>query len=100
MEPEGEFAPSLRAALFLMNDAELLKLLDSQPGNLVTRLKALDSPEAVAEELYVSVLSRRPAAEEIGEMAEQLKAAGDRKETVLKQLAWALLASSEFCLNH
>ena len=100
MEPEGEFAPSLRAALFLMNDADLLKLLDSQPENLLTRLKALDSPEAVADELYVSILSRRPVSDEITEVTEQLKAAGGRKETVLRQIAWALLASSEFCLNH
>lgn len=100
MEPEGEFAPSLRASLFLMNDAELLKLLDPQPENLLTRLKALDSPEAVADEIYLSVLSRRPSADEIAEVTEQLKLAGDRKESVLKQLAWALLASSEFCLNH
>lgn len=100
MEPEGEFAPSLRAALFLMNDAELLKLLDAQPGNLVTRLKTLDSADTVADELYLSVLSRRPTADEIAEVTEQLRSAGDRKETVLKQLAWALLASSEFCLNH
>lgn len=100
MEPEVEFAPSLKAALFLMNDAELLKLLDPQPNNLLTRLKALDAPAAVADELYVSILSRRPAADEIAEVTEQLNVAGDRKETVLKQLAWALLASSEFCLNH
>lgn len=100
MEPEGEFAPSLRAALFLMNDADLLKLLDAQPENLPTRLKALDSPEAVADELYVSILSRRPSADEIVEVTEQLKVAGDRKDLVLKQIAWALLASSEFCLNH
>lgn len=83
-----------------MNDAELLKVLDSQPGNLVTRLKALGSPEAVADELYLSVLSRRPAADEIAEVSQQLKLAGERSEAVLKQLAWALLASAEFCLNH
>lgn len=100
MEPEGAFAPSLRAALFLMNDAELLKLLDAQPENLLTRLKALDSPAGVTDEIYVSVLSRSPSAEEITEIAEQLKIAGNRREAVLKQLVWALLASSEFCLNH
>ncbi|MFM9964834.1 MAG: DUF1549 domain-containing protein [Planctomycetaceae bacterium] len=100
MEPEGEFSPSLRAALFLMNDPELLKLLDAQPDNLLTRLRSLDSPEAVADELYLCVLSRRPTATEIAELPEELKQAGDRREAVLKQLAWALLASSEFCLNH
>lgn len=101
MEPEGEFAPSLRAALFLMNDADLLKLLELQPGNLLTRLQALASAEAVAEELYLSVLSRRPSADEVAEVSEQLaKLAGERRDAVVKQLAWALLASAEFCLNH
>ena len=69
-------------------------------ASLLDRLKALDSPEKVADELYMSVLSRRPSADEIAEVTEQLKTAGDRKEVVLKQLGWALLASSEFCLNH
>ncbi len=100
MEPEGEFAPSLRAALFLMNDSELLKLLDPQPSNLLTRLKSLDSAEQIADELYLSVLSRRPAVEEVVDLADQLKIAGERKELALKHLAWALLASTEFCVNH
>ena len=100
MEPEGEFAPSLRAALFLMNDADLLKLLDTQPENLLTRLKALASPEAVADELYLSVLSRRPTTAEVAEVSEQFQRAGERRDAVLKQLVWALLASAEFCLNH
>lgn len=100
MEPEGEFAPSLRAALFLMNDADLLKHIDPQPGSLLTRLKTLGSAEAVADELYLSVLSRRPTADEAAEVAEQLQRAGERRDAVMKQLVWALLASAEFCLNH
>ncbi len=101
MEPEGEFAPSLRAALFLMNDADLLKILDPQPGNLLTRLQALASAEALAEELYLSVLSRRPTPDEVAEVSEQLaKLNGERRDAVVKQLAWSLLASAEFCLNH
>ncbi len=100
MEPEGDFAPSLRAALFLMNDADLLKLLDSQPGNLLARLQTLDSPEKIAEELYVSVLSRFPSQDEVAELTNQLQHAGVKKEFALKQFAWALLASTEFCVNH
>ncbi len=100
MEPEGEFAPSLRAALFLMNDADLLKILDAQPESLLARLKALVSAEAVADDLYLSVLSRRPTAAEVIEVSEQLQRSGERRDAVLKQLAWALLASAEFCLNH
>ena len=100
MEPEGEFAPSLRAALFLMNDADLLKLLDAQPGNLLTRLQTLDTPERIADELYLSVLSRRPTVDEIADVADQLQRAGEKKQVALKHLAWALLASTEFCVNH
>ena len=100
MEPEGEFAPSLRAALFLMNDAELLKLLDPQPGNLLARLQTLDTPERIADELYVSVLSRSPTADEVVDVADQLQHAGDKREVPLKRLVWALLASTEFCVNH
>ena len=100
MEPEGEFAPSLRAALFLMNDADLLKLLDPQPGNLFARLQTLDTPERIADELYLSVLARRPNADEIADVTVQLQRAGDKREVALKHLAWALLASTEFCVNH
>ena len=100
MEPEGDFAPSLRAALFLMNDADLLKLLDSQPGNLISRLQSLDTPDRIADELYLSILTRPPTPDEVAELADQLQRAGDQKQPVLKQLAWALLASTEFCINH
>ena len=100
MEPEGEFAPSLQAALFLMNDIELLKRLDPQPGSLTDRLKGISAAEAIADELYLSVLSRRPTSDELADVATQLDKAGDRREAILKQLAWALLASTEFCVNH
>ena len=100
MEPEGEFAPSLRAALFLMNDRDLLKVLETQPGSLVTRLLAITEPDKIAEELYLSVLARRPASEEMTDVAELLQRAADKKEFAIKQLLWALLASTEFCVNH
>ena len=83
-----------------MNDADLLKLLDSQPGNLLARLQSLDTPEQIAEELYVSVLSRLPSQDEVAELTNQLQHAGVKKEFALKQFAWALLASTEFCVNH
>lgn len=100
MEPEGEFAPSLRAALFLMNDTDLLKLIDSQTGNLISRLQSLDTPDRIADELYLSILSRRPSLDEVAELTNQLQQAGAKREFALKQCAWALLASTEFCVNH
>lgn len=100
LEPEGDFAPSLRAALFLMNDADMLKLLYPQPRSLINRLESLPSAEAMADELFLSVLSRRSTSEEAAELAAQLQQAGDRRRVVLQQFAWSLLASTEFCVNH
>ncbi len=100
MEPEGVFAPSLRASLFFMNDADLLKLLEPQPGNLLDRLMALDSADAIADELYLSILSRPPTADETTDVADVLQRFTDRRDVALRHLAWALLASTEFCVNH
>jgi hypothetical protein len=100
MEPEGEFTPSLKSALFLMNDADFLTLLEPKENNLVARLQSLGTASEIAEELYLAVLTRRPTAEEVAEVTEQLQSAGDNKTHAIRLLVWALLASTEFCLNH
>jgi len=99
-EPETEFAPSVKAALFLANDATVLAWLQAGEGNLVARLAAMTEPEKLADELYLAILSRNPTADERAEMVGQLSAAGDRRVQVIGRLAWALLNSTEFSLNH
>jgi hypothetical protein len=99
-EPEDEFNPSLRAALFLQNDAAVLDLLKPQGANLVARLAASDDAAAIAEELYLSVLTRRPCAEETAEVSAYLARNRDRRGAAIGHLVWALLASAEFSVNH
>jgi len=99
-EPEDEFAPSLKAALFVLNDVGVLDLLTPRPGNLIDRLTKLTDADAVAEELYVNILSRRPTAEERAEVGQVLAKHADARPTALGRLAWALLASTEFAVNH
>jgi len=99
-EPETEFAPSVKAALFLSNDSTVLAWLQAGDGNLVSRLVPLTDPEKLADELYLAVLSRMPTPEERAETLGQLGAAGDRRVQVIGRLAWALLNSTEFSLNH
>lgn len=99
-EPEVEFSPSLRAALFFSNDAILLECLRPQPGNLIDRLSKISDAKAIADETYVSILTRTPNEIERAEFAEYLeKHAGD-PVAALRHVAWAFLASSEFCINH
>lgn len=99
-EPEIEFSPSVKAALFVMNDGTLLSWLQPNSGNLVDRLDKLSTPDEVAEELYLSVLSRLPSGEEVAAVTEYLAQHGNARPKALGQLAWALIASTEFCVNH
>jgi hypothetical protein len=99
-EPEIQFNPSVKSALFVLNDSMLLDLLKSRPGNLVDRLSKLTESKAVAEELFLTVLNRQPDKEELLEIDNFLtKHAGDRGKAI-GHLAWALIASTEFCVNH
>jgi hypothetical protein len=99
-DPEGDFAPSLRASLFVLNDVAVLDCLKPQLGNLAERLAKLPDDAAVADELYLSVLSRRPTAEESADVAAHLAKHGDRRGDAVRRLIWGLLASTEFCVNH
>jgi len=54
----------------------------------------------VPDELYLSLFTRFPDTDEreflIGYLAEH----EDAREPALRQLAWGMLTSMEFCLNH
>ncbi|MBA4017897.1 MAG: hypothetical protein C0483_12035 [Pirellula sp.] len=104
-EPEIEFAPSVKAALFLSNDDEVLRLTVRDSGNLVDRLVKLaeakdGGADAAAEELYLAVLSRKPTADERREVGELVTKYANERAKLFGQLTWALLSSTEFCLNH
>ncbi len=98
-DPEGDFAPSLRASLFVLNDSAVLECLKPQPGNLIDRLSKLTDPDQIADELYLSILTRRPTIDERAELADYLAKRADRTNALVR-VAWALLASTEFCVNH
>jgi hypothetical protein len=98
-DPELEFSPSLKAALFVMNDPLVAQLLQPANGNLADRLAKLEAPNELAEELYLSVLSRFPIESEQDFVRGHLQQQPDRPAAV-SNLIWSLLASTEFCLNH
>jgi hypothetical protein len=100
-EPEEDFAPSLAGALFLSNDAMILDWLKPHDGNLVERLTKLADPAAVADELSFSIYTRPATAAEKATVADYLKKRGEpNRAAALGELAWSMLASTEFCLNH
>jgi hypothetical protein len=99
-EPEEEFSPSLRAALFILNDPTVLDWLKPKAGNLVDRLSKLSDDAKLADELYLSILTRLPSADEKAIVLKHLAKHGGKREAAIGQLAWALLASTEFSVNH
>jgi hypothetical protein len=99
-EPEVEHSPAVKAALFLMNDDNVLGLLKPDGENLAARLEKLADAGQLAEELYVAVLSRQPSSEEQQVVADFLAARAERREKAIGSLIWGLLASNEFCANH
>jgi hypothetical protein len=101
-EPEDEITPSLKASLFLLNDASITEWLKPQPGNLTDRLVRKSNSKEVAEELYLSVLSRRPDEDESQELVRYLDRhpTGEARLHAITQQVAALLASVEFTVNH
>jgi hypothetical protein len=95
-----EFEPTLDQALFLANGPLLRSWLAPRTGNLADRLSKLSDVNAVAEEMYLSVLTRRPTDEERKELADHLKTSGKDRAAALQEYLWALLTSVEFRFNH
>jgi hypothetical protein len=94
-EPEDEFTATLDQTLFLKYAPAVRGLLAARTASLAK----LPDGAAVADELFLSVLSRRPTADEAKDVAAALAAAKDRPAAV-SELVWALVASAEFRFNH
>jgi len=99
-EPEVGHNPTVKAALFFMNDAMVLGWIKPEGENLAARLLKQADSGALADELYLAVLSRPPSDAEKTEVADFLAARADRRESAVSSLIWGLLASNELCANH
>jgi hypothetical protein len=97
--PAG-FDATVDQALFLANGPLVRSWLAPRAGNLTDRLSRLTRPEDVADELYLSILTRLPDDEERQEVAGFLGSRSTDRPAALQDLAWALLTSAEFRFNH
>jgi hypothetical protein len=93
------FDARIDQALFLANGPYIRAWLAPGAGSLTFRLARLKDKD-VAEELYLSIFTRRPDAEERREVAGFLARRPANRLAALQDLAWALLASAEFRFNH
>ena len=98
-EPEDEFTPSLKAALFVLHDDAVLGLLAPKPATSSSGPRSCRTTDA-ADALYLAILSRQPSADERAAVAKVLAKHPDRRAEAVGRVAWALLASMEFGVNH
>ena len=100
-DPRVNFRLRSPQALFFANHEALVEWLEPKAGNLAEWLLIRDDPQLVAEEAYLTVLSRLPTEEEIALTKQHLDMLrGEERPAAITELLWSLAASAEFRLNH
>lgn len=98
--PQNDFFATADQALFLANDGTVRGWLRPSGENLSSRLLKMEDAAAIADELYLSILTRPPEAIELSSVRDYLKARGEKKSEAIQELGWALLSSVEFRFKH
>jgi hypothetical protein len=80
----------MNSGQFAGNNLDTLVDRLAQPGRL---------PDEVASDLFLTILSRRPTADEQRRFNAYLERT-DSARTAYRDLAWVLMMTSEFSLNH
>ncbi len=94
---ETDFAPSVEQSVFLAHDRLLREWLKPHAGGLIERLTK-QSDSTLADELFLTLLSRPATDVDRQDVLEALKAAGDRRLEIIQDLCLSLLTSAEFRL--
>ena len=101
-QPQNQFFATPDQALFLANGTRVRGWLS--PGSaLVSKLTKMKDDGKMCEEMYLSVLSRRPTIAEFADIKAYLaKTAKDAKKrgAAVQEIVWSLVASSEFRFKH
>jgi hypothetical protein len=98
MANEKNSKPVAAQWLHTLNSSHIQKKLESS-DKLRQLLEARQKPEQTLEELYLTVLSRRPAPAEV-ELALRYAKGGTLKRNDWIDLTWALLNNTEFLYRH
>lgn len=97
-QPQEDFFATPDQALFVANGGTLIGWISG--GGLAQRLAPLADSKSFAEEMYLSVLTRRPTDAEINETAQYLASRPNERPQAIRELVWSLLTSAEFRFNH
>ena len=84
--------------LHMLNSGHIRQKIEQGP-KLKTLFRSGRKPAEIVEELYLTILSRRPTQEELKTVAEYVKSSGSRAQSSI-DIAWALINSTEFLHRH
>ncbi|QDU31417.1 Bacterial Ig-like domain (group 2) [Anatilimnocola aggregata] len=96
--------PSVAQVLHLLNSQRVQEKLSHDGGSVARLVKEQSQDDRLAEELYLTIFSRQPTAEESQTAVNYLQTAGKAgpaaRRTAAEDLAWTMLNSLEFVFNH
>lgn len=99
-QQESAFEGSPFQVLFMQNGEVFNSFSRASPGTIVERLNKLTDSTALADELYLSIYSRRPTDEERQAVAAYVNVPAAEREATIGEYVWAMLTSAEFRFNH
>ncbi|HTN75991.1 MAG TPA: DUF1549 domain-containing protein [Pirellulaceae bacterium] len=99
-QPGADFQATVNQALFFENGSMVQGLFGASGSNLTGQLAKMEDAGMLAEELYLSTLTRFPSEEERQDVANYLKDRAADRAVAVGELVWALLSSNEFRFNH
>lgn len=100
-EPEQPFSATLDQTLFLKHSSAVRAWIAPRAGNVVDRAAKLAAdPNAMVDELYLSIFTRFPDADERKELLELWNRSGPDRTGLLSEIVWAMITSTEFRFNH
>jgi hypothetical protein len=99
-QPQTDFFATADQALFAANGGSIVSWVAPAGGNVTERVINEQDPHKAAEELYLAVLSRMPAEEEVTDVTNYLAARPNDRPAAAQELVWGLLASAEFRFSY
>jgi hypothetical protein len=85
--------------LHMLNSGHIQTKLERGPA-LKAIFASRRKPAAIAEHLYLTILSRKPTDEELKTVASYVQSASSKRNQAAIDIAWALINSPEFLYRH
>ncbi len=99
MEAERSNKPSADQIMHLLNSSHIRKKIEQGP-KMMALLRETKQPGEVIANLYLTILSRYPTAQELKAITQYHETSGLKGREAANDIAWALLNSAEFLYRH